>query len=208
MINTLAVFLGTCLLLAMVPGQGAVVILRQAVGEGRRSALMTMLGNETALVVWGVAAALGLTALITASQVAYDTMRIVGAGVLIFLGVQAFLSVRRGQPALGVPEGSFAVRSTGWRSYRAGLVANLTNPKAAVFAMSFLPQFAPRGLPTLPTVVGLAVLWAVMDAIWFTGVIWFVDRAKGLFARSAVRRRLTQVSGAVLIALGLRLATE
>ncbi|RKR91371.1 threonine/homoserine/homoserine lactone efflux protein [Micromonospora pisi] len=208
MINTLAVFLGTCLLLAMVPGPGAAVIFRQAVGDGRRSAFMTMLGNETALVIWGIAAACGLTALVTASQLAYDTMRIVGAGVLIWLGVQALLSVRRGESTFAPPSGTDPGRSSGWRSYRTGLIANLTNPKAAVFAMSFLPQFVPGGLPVLPTVVLLAVLWAVMDALWFSGVIWFIGRARSLFDRSVVRRRLTQFSGAVLIALGLRLVTE
>lgn len=66
MLHDLAIFLGSCLLIGMVPGPGAAVNLRQAVRDGRRSALMTMLGRETSLVLWGLAAAAGLTAVIAA----------------------------------------------------------------------------------------------------------------------------------------------
>lgn len=84
----------------------------------------------------------------------------------------------------------------------------MTNPKVAVFALSFLPQFVPAGYPVSGTLPILAVLWGVVDAIWFTGVIWFIGRAKELFGRSSFRRRLTQLSGVVLIGLGLRLALD
>jgi threonine/homoserine/homoserine lactone efflux protein len=204
--HEIAIFLGTCLLLAMVPGPGAAVILRQAVRDGRRSAVMTMLGNETALVLWGLAAAAGLTALIAASEVAYAVMRVLGAVVLVVLGVQALRTAWRGGSTFEQPEATATTGPTGWQSYRTGVVANLTNPKAAVFALSFLPQFVPAGFPVAATLPVLAVLWGMMDALWFTGVIWFIGRAKELFTRSSFRRRLTQLSGVVLIGLGLRLA--
>jgi threonine/homoserine/homoserine lactone efflux protein len=210
MMQTVVVFAGVCFLLAMVPGPGAMVVLRQAMRDGRGAASMTLLGNETALVLWGCAAAGGLTALITASQVAYDVMRLVGAGVLIFLGVQVILNARRQTPQ-GVPaagEVAVASRPKAWRSYSVGLVANLTNPKAAVFALSFLPQFARPGYPVLPMLVGLSVVWALVDAVWFLLVIWFIEKAKAFFIRAKTWRRLTGLSGAVLIGLGLRLALE
>ena len=172
---------------------------------------MTLLGNETALVVWGVAAAGGLTALITASQVAYDIMRLVGAAVLIVLGIQAIVNARRQAPE-AVPEAAEAAPSPGgrsaWRPYSVGLIANLTNPKAAVFALSFLPQFVQPGNPMLPMLVMLAVLWALVDALWFALVIWFIGKARTYFRRANIWRGLTQLSGAVLIGLGLRLALE
>jgi threonine/homoserine/homoserine lactone efflux protein len=207
-LHELAVFLGTCLLLAMVPGPGAAVILRQAMRDGRRSALMTMLGNETALVLWGLAAAAGLTALITASEVAYSVLRVVGAVVLIVLGAQALRTAWRGSSTFEQPEATAGTGPSGWQSYRTGVIANLTNPKAAVFALSFLPQFVPAGFSVPATLPLLAVLWGVVDAIWFTLVIWFINRSKEIFARSSVRRRLTQLSGVVLIGLGLRLALD
>jgi threonine/homoserine/homoserine lactone efflux protein len=209
--QTLMVFAGVCLLLAMVPGPGAMVILRQAVHDGRRPAFMTLLGNETALLLWGFAAAGGLTVLITASRVAYDTMRLAGAGVLIVLGVQAIVNARRRAPR-AMPDAEETRPSTGrpnaWRPYSVGLIANLTNPKAAVFALSFLPQFAHPGHPALPELMALTVLWALVDAAWFTLVIWFIGKARTYFTRATIWRRLTRLSGAVLIGLGLRLALE
>jgi threonine/homoserine/homoserine lactone efflux protein len=89
-----------------------------------------------------------------------------------------------------------------------GLIANLTNPKAAVFALSFLPQFVHPGRPALPALMSLAVLWALVDAAWFTLVIWFIGKARTYFTRATIWRRLTRISGAVLIGLGLRLALE
>jgi threonine/homoserine/homoserine lactone efflux protein len=206
--RTLLVFSGVCLLLAMVPGPGAMVILRQAVHEGRRPAFLTLLGNETALVLWGFAAAGGLTVLITASRVAYDVMRFAGAGVLLVLGFQAIAGARRRAPQ-AMPEAlPAAARPGGWRPYSVGLIANLTNPKAAVLALSFLPQFVHPGRPALPALMSLAVLWALVDAAWFTLVIWFIGKARTYFTRATIWRRLTRLSGAVLIGLGLRLALE
>jgi threonine/homoserine/homoserine lactone efflux protein len=211
-LHELAIFLGTCLLLTMVPGPGAAVILRQAVRDGRRSALMTMLGQETALVLWGLAAAAGLSAVIAASEVAFTVMRVVGAVVLVVLGVQALRTARRGGSTFEQPATVAATTGptgpTGWQSYRTGLVANVTNPKIAVFSLSFLPQFVPAGFPVSATLPILAVLWGVVDTIWYTGVIWCVDRAKELFGRSSLRHRMTQLSGMVLIGLGLRLALD
>jgi threonine/homoserine/homoserine lactone efflux protein len=207
-IHELTIFLGTCLLLTMVPGPGAAVILRQAVRDGRRSALMTMLGQETALVLWGVAAAAGLSALIAASEVAFAVMRVVGAVVLMVLGVQALRTARRGGSTFEQPGPTATTGPTEWQSYRTGLVANVTNPKIAVFSLSFLPQFVPAGFPVSATLPILAVLWGVVDTIWYTAVIWCVGRAKELFGRSSLRHRLTQLSGMVLIGLGLRLALD
>ena len=209
--RTVVVFAGVCFVLAMVPGPGAMVILRQAVNDGRRSAFMTLLGNETALILWGFAAAGGLTALITASRVAYDVMRLAGAVVLVVLGLQAIINARRRPPRVVPDAGELAATAAGptaWRSYSVGLVANLSNPKAAVFALSFLPQFVPAEYPVLPTLVALSALWAVVDAFWFMLVIWFIGEARAYFTRARVRRRLAWLSGAALIGLGLRLALE
>ena len=72
--------------------------------------------------------------------------------------------------------------------------------------MSFLPQFVSSRASVFPTMLLLASLWAVVDAVWFIGVIWFIEKAKMFFSRVTVWRRMTQISGLVLIGLGLRLA--
>ena len=157
--TTIIAFLGACTLIAASPGPSTVLIIKQSL-HSRRSGFLTVLGNETGVFVWGVVAAFGLTALLAASEMAYDVMRIVGAVVLVGFGVQALRQARRTE---GAPEsgGREDTAPSGWASYRGGLLLNLANPKAAVFALSFLPQFVPEGAPHLLTMVGLAALWAV-----------------------------------------------
>ncbi|MER5936216.1 LysE family translocator [Streptomyces sp. NPDC001928] len=203
--TTLLAFLGACTLVAASPGPSTVLIIKQSL-HSRRSGFLTVLGNETGVFIWGVVAAFGLTALLTASEVAYDVIRIVGAVVLVGFGIQALRQARR---AKGADEGAWeATAKSGWASYRGGLLLNLANPKAAVFAMSFLPQFVPQGAPHLPAMVGLAALWAVYEVGYYGLYVWFVGRLKSVLSRAGVRRRLEQVSGGVLLLLGVRMALE
>lgn len=205
MLSTLLAFLGACTLIAASPGPSTVLIIKQSL-RSRRSGFLTVLGNETGVFVWGVVAACGLTALLAASELAYDVMRVVGAVVLVVFGIQTLRQARRadGQAETGW-EGT---EKSGWASYRGGLLLNLANPKAAIFAMSFLPQFVPDGAPHLPTMIGLAALWAVYETGYYGLYVWFVGRMRAVLSRSGVRRRLEQVSGGVLLLLGVRLALE
>lgn len=204
--TTLIAFLGACTLVAASPGPSTVLIIKQSL-HSRRSGFLTVLGNETGVFIWGVVAALGLTALLTASEVAYDVMRIVGAVVLVGFGVQTLRQARRG--GKGAEAGGWeATPKSGLASYRGGLLLNLANPKAAVFALSFLPQFVPEGAPHLPAMVGLAALWAVYEVGYYGLYVWFVGRMKTLLSRAGVRRRLEQVSGGVLLLLGVRMALD
>lgn len=217
----LIAFVGAAAVVAMVPGPSTVMIMRQAARSGRRAGAATILGNETGVLAWGLAAAFGLSALLLASQLAYDAMRVAGAAILIYLGVKSLWQVRKTTPA-GVaapppapesPESAGSAVPSGpggslWRSFRVGLVTNAANPKAGVFAVSFLPQFVPSGAPVLATLVLFSVLWALIDTIWYLGIVWLVGRARRVIERPGVRRRLEQASGVLLVGLGIRLAAE
>ncbi|WP_128431134.1 LysE family translocator [Streptomyces cyaneus] len=207
--TTLLAFLGACTLVAASPGPSTVLIIKQSL-HSRRSGFLTVLGNETGVFIWGVVAAFGLTALLTASEIAYDVMRIVGAVVLVGFGIQALRQARRakGTPEEDSEDAWAGTQKSGWASYRGGLLLNLANPKAAVFAMSFLPQFVPEGAPHLPAMVGLAALWAVYEVGYYGLYVWFVGRMKSVLSRAGVRRRLEQVSGGVLLLLGVRMALD
>lgn len=205
MLSTLLAFLGACTLIAASPGPSTMLIIQNSL-RSKRAGFLTVLGNETGVFIWGVTAALGLTALLAASQLAYDVMRIVGAAVLIVFGVKALVNARRGQGE-ETDHSAAAVRS-GWRAYRSGLLLNLANPKAAVFAMSFLPQFVPENAPHLATMIGLAALWAVFEIGYYGVYVWFVGRLRKVISRARVRKRLEQVSGGVLLILGIRMAVE
>ncbi|WP_406864950.1 LysE family translocator [Streptomyces sp. HUAS MG47] len=204
--STLIAFLGACTLIAASPGPSTMLIIRQSL-HSKRHGFLTVLGNETGVFVWGVVAACGLTALLAASELAYDTLRVVGAVTLIWFGGKALWDARRSRGSEGEAEAETPYRS-GWSSYRAGLLLNLANPKAAVFAMSFLPQFVPSGAPHLPAMIALAAIWAVYEIGYYGVYVWFIGRMRALISRANVRRRLEQVSGGVLVLLGVRMAME
>ncbi|WP_329090401.1 LysE family translocator [Actinomadura citrea] len=215
MLESLFAFAGAAVLIAMAPGPSTVVIMRQSMRSGRRAGLATVLGNETGVLLWGVAAAVGLSALLAASRLAFEGLRVAGAVVLVWFGVRALWHARRGGPVaagagedLGAGSDGAGAGGSGWRSYRLGLVTNFANPKAGVFAVSFLPQFVPEGWPVAAVLVGFSVLWALIDLVWYTAVVWLVGAARQVLGRPGVRRRLDQVSGVVLVGLGVRLAAE
>ncbi|MFD7279820.1 LysE family translocator [Streptomyces sp. NPDC059862] len=206
MMTSVVAFVGAAFLIAMVPGPSTVVILRRAVVNGRRAGMATVLGNECGVLLWGLAAAVGLSALLLASEVAYVVIRMAGAAVLVWMGARALWQARRAaQPAEG-PAETDAVSLR--RAYWQGLVTNFANPKAGVFAVSFLPQFVPQGAPVLPTLLAFSVIWALVDLIWYLPLVRLAGRVRGVLQRQSVRRRMEQVCGAVLVGLGVRLATE
>lgn len=217
--ETLLAFTGAAVLIAMAPGPSTVVIMRASMLSGRRAGLAAVLGNETGVLAWGLAAAAGLSALLAASRLAYDGLRIAGAAVLVWFGARALWQARRrraGHPADPLDTDGFGAGTGGpagggrtwWGNYRNGLITNAANPKAGVFAVSFLPQFVPSGWSVPAALALLSVLWALIDLAWFTVVVWLVAAARRLLNRPAVRRRLDQLSGVVLVALGVRLAAD
>ncbi|MGW1811006.1 LysE family translocator [Streptomyces sp. NPDC002078] len=199
-------FIGAAFLIAMVPGPSTVVILRRAVVNGRRTGMATVMGNECGVLQWGLAAAFGLSALLLASRVAYDVTRLTGAVVLVAMGARALWQARRDRAEHERPAEADEVSLR--RAYGHGLVTNFANPKAGVFAVSFLPQFVPPGAPVLPVLLAFAVIWVVVDLVWYVPLVWLAGRVGGVLRRPSVRRRLEQISGVVLVGRGVRLVTE
>ncbi|HVK24106.1 MAG TPA: LysE family translocator [Actinokineospora sp.] len=191
-------FLLASFVLAMVPGVGTAMLLKQSIRGGRRGALATMAGMEVGVAVWAVAAGLGLSVLLVASEYAYQALRVIGVAVLVWFGLKALFG-RHDHTADDVP--------TSGSGFRAGLLVNLANPKLAVFAISFLPQFVTPDAPRW-VLLALAGLWVVIDTVWYLMVIALLGKVMGWLRRSTVRTRLERFSGAVLIALGIRLALE
>ncbi|HEU5026250.1 MAG TPA: LysE family translocator [Spirillospora sp.] len=207
MMSSLVAFVGAAFLIAMVPGPSTAVILRRAVMNGRVNGMATVLGNECGVLLWGLAAAFGLSALLLASRLAYDAMRITGAVVLVYMGARALWKARHKGGTDEEPAPPAAAVSHG-RAFRQGLITNFANPKAGVFAVSFLPQFVPHGAPVLATLVLFSVIWALVDTIWYLPMVWLAGRARVLLQRASIRRRMEQVAGLVLLGLGIRLAAE
>lgn len=195
---------------AMVPGPTTALVIRRSALGGARKTLPVVAGMEIGLYAWAVATAFGLSALVAASQIAYTALRIAGAIVLVTLGVLAWLASRKITEDASFDSSDQAPTLTGrwWQQSVAGLLTNLANPKIAVFAFAFYPQFIPTGANVLTTTLLLGLVQAIIDASWFLLVAVFVGRARKFFGRAKVRRRLERTTGTVLIALGAGLALE
>jgi threonine/homoserine/homoserine lactone efflux protein len=198
-------------LVTVIPGLDTALVLRVAVVDGRRYAYATALGIGTGALIWGAAAAAGISVLLTASTVAYTAMRLAGAAYLIYLGATMLRDAWfRSDPLVAVDEP--ALHS--WpRSYRRGVLTNLLNPKVGVFYVAMLPQFLPDGVPALPMGLLLAFIHDVEAMVWFTALIGGVGLARRWLTgsgRAAVRLRrgVDAVAGTVLVALGVRLAVD
>lgn len=194
-------FLLAALALAMLPGPATALLIREAARGDRRRTVGVIAGIEVGIFAWALASALGVAALVAASALAYTVLRAVGAVVLVVLGLQTLWYSRRGATEKPRP----MLRLVG---FRGGLLTNLANPKAAVFAFSFYPQFIPHGVNVFAATALLGAVHVGVDVAWYTVVATAVDRLRGWFARSSVKRWLERVVGTILVALGLRLAIE
>ena len=198
-----------CLVLAALPGPATALFLHRTVRDGRAAGLAAVTGNEIGVFCWALAAGAGLTELLRANRLLFAALHIVGAAVLIWFGVAAWRSARReeddGEFGAGISLRLPAGR-TPWAAFRASLVTVAANPKAAVFAFSFFPQFLPRHGPVFGTTVALGLVQIVIDGTYCAVVVLLASRARRWLSRAAVRRRLERILGATLIALGLDLA--
>ncbi|WP_448621193.1 LysE family translocator [Geodermatophilus sp. URMC 65] len=192
------------LLLTITPGLDTALVLRAAITRGRRDAVATALGVVAGVLAWGAAAAVGVSALLTASTIAYDVLRLVGAGYLVWLGGRILWRLVR-HPAEAAAGSS---RSPGgaWRSARTGLLTNLLNPKVGAFYVSVLPQFLPPGTPALGMGVLLALVHAALSLVWFAVLVLGAVAARRWLQRPGVSRTVEGVTGVALLGLGLRLA--
>jgi threonine/homoserine/homoserine lactone efflux protein len=197
-------FAGVAALIVVVPGPDMALVLRNGVSLGRRAAVATALGINTGLLVWALAAALGIAAVLHASATAFTILKLVGAVYLVWLGARALVDAWR-----GVSE-SNAERPLRRRTspFRQGLLSNLFNPKIALVYTTLIPQFVDRGGSETAQTFLLAAVFIVMGLVWLTGYALLVAQAGALLRRPAVRRAVNAVSGAVLTALGIRLAFE
>jgi threonine/homoserine/homoserine lactone efflux protein len=200
-IGHLAAFLGVSVLVIVTPGQDTALTIRNSLAGGRRGGVFTALGVATGNSVWAVSASVGLAALLAASRPAFEAVRLAGAAFLVYLGAQALVAAFRRAGGGGAPA---ARRLSGRAALRQGLLSNLGNPKVAVFFTSLLPQFA----ASFPALLLLGLVFSSMTLAWLTCYAIAVAKAGNVLRRPAIGRILDAVTGAALVALGLRLATE
>ena len=200
--TALIAFVAAASLLTITPGLDTAMVLRTAAVEGPRTAALAALGIILGCLAWGAAVALGLTALLGASQLAYLGLKWAGAAYLAWLGVGLILKPRSRLDLAGAAPAAVG----NW--WLRGFLTNLLNPKVGVFYISFLPQFVPAHFAAAPFIFLLAAIHGVLGAVWFAALIAATSPLKRWLARTAVVRWIDRVTGIVFIGFGLRLALD
>jgi len=212
-VQHLVAFLVLSVLIVLAPGPDTAIVTKNVLQYGRGPAIRTSFGVVAGLLCWTLASAIGVAALLRASARVFDLLRLAGAAYLIFLGIQAIADSirRRHDPA---PEGSAQSVDHGTSArgrppaFRQGLMSNLLNPKIGVFFTSFLPQFVAPGAPVFWVTFLLGAMFALIGLSWLLTYTVVANRLAAVLRRSAVRRWIERVTGAVLIGFGVRLALE
>ena len=193
-------FLLATILIAVSPGPGAAVTMSSGLRYGYASALRTILGLESALLLQLAIVAIGLGALLTASVVAFDIVKLFGAAYLIWLGIQKW----RAAPEEIDPN---QVHSTKKKLFFEGLLVNLTNPKAIVFIAALTPQFIDPARPQAPQFLIMAATMCSVDTIVMSGYALLATRLRRWLHGARALRAQNRFFGGVFVGAGLLLVS-
>jgi threonine/homoserine/homoserine lactone efflux protein len=202
--NHLLEFAGLAAVIIAIPGPSVLFTVSRALTAGRRTALLTVVGNEIGLLVQATAVAFGIGALVERSAQVFTVVKLAGAAYLVYLGVQAIR--HRRSLAEAVAGNTAPVRPV--RALGDGLAVGTMNPKTIVFFVAVLPQFISPGAGHIPLQMMLlgavfSALALVMDSIWAVGA----GTAGQWLARSP--RRMAAIGGTgglAMIGIGVSLA--
>ncbi|MEV7595857.1 LysE family translocator [Kitasatospora sp. NPDC089797] len=190
------------------PGTSLALLIQQVADGGRRAGLPVVLGTVTGLYAHAALAGLGLSALVMRSSQAFTAVRLAGAVYLVGLGLWTW---RTADATRRTDRGTRSRRRrplprTGHSAYRRALLGNVLNPKAAAIFLTLTPQFLTPHRPVLPQILLLATAQVLLVAAWL--LVWtvLIGSAAATLTSATLRAPIRRLTGAVLVALGLRAA--
>lgn len=197
------VFFSAALALNLSPGPDLLFVLSRTLSGGRRIGVAAACGVCSGALVHVAAAALGISAILATSALAFAVVKYVGAAYLLYLGVQALRSAGAGMQL----DTRVAPRTTAWQAYRQGILVDILNPKAAIFFMAFLPQFVrPDEGAVALQLLALGVLVVLVAIVVECSLVLLAARASSALRENhRLSQWLDRVLGSVLIGLGIRL---
>jgi threonine/homoserine/homoserine lactone efflux protein len=200
----LVTFMLAAALLIVVPGPAVLYVVARSIDQGRVADIISVLGIALGAVVHSLAAAVGITAVLAASALAFGTVKYLGAAYLLYLGITTLLKKPEPQENIVVEPKSL------WQIFRQGFVVNLLNPKTALFFLAFLPQFADpaRGSVPLQTFV-LGLIFVIIALLSDSIYALLAGQLGGWLKQSATfQQRQRYFSGLVYLALGVGTAVS
>ena len=203
-IHDFGLFLAAGILLNLTPGPDTAYILGRSIAQGREAGIASALGICVGSIFHSCAAALGLSAILATTAVAFAAIKLLGAAYLIFLGIKMLLDRRR---QLSLPS-NFRRRTT-IAAFRQGVFTNVLNPKVALFFLAFLPQFIdPASNMKVFAFLMLGLTFVTTGTIWCLILAWFASAfSERLRTNETIGQWLNRAAGALFVFLGLRLAT-
>lgn len=206
MVGQLVAFTLAATVVTVTPGADMALVARRAVADGWRRASVTSAGIVTGLLVHATASAVGISAILVRSATAFTVLKIAGACYLVLLGIFSFRAARR-TAREGADDGVDEPTSRSTRtSFAQGFLNNVLNPKPALFYLAFVPQFLEPGDPVVALTSVFVAIHIAISVVWLLAWAWLVGRA-GVALAPRSRALLERVTGCVLVAFGLRLAT-
>lgn len=188
-------------LLTITPGMDTALIIRTATAVGRKEAIKATLGCHTGCLLWGIAASLGLGALVSVSEMAFDVVKYAGAAYLLWLGVKMLLSPKR-----TLMTDIQRTEEHNW--YLKGMTGNLLNPKIGIFYVSLPAQVLPEGQSLAIWTFGLAIVHVIIAFPWALIIIHAIQSLSRYLQRPSFLRWMDRVTGSLFVLFALKLATS
>lgn len=208
MISNFEAFLVAITILTLTPGLDTALVIRNSSRGGFTDGATTSLGICLGLFVHAGFSALGISAILAQSAELFNTIKLIGAAYLIYLGLSSLKTVVASGGDGSGSALSELVSSSKKRSLREGFLSNVLNPKTAVFYLAFLPQFInPEGSVVLQSLL-MASIHFLIAMVWQCGLAGALTRAKSLLQSARFMRWMEATTGLVLVGLGLKLIFE
>ena len=200
-LETIIMFAAASLLLALAPGPDNIFVLTQSIVHGRKAGIIITLGLCTGLLFHTSIVALGIAAIFQTSLTAFNIIKFIGAGYLLYLAWKAFTS----KESIQQNNETKALKIA--KLYRTGIIMNVTNPKVSIFFMAFLPQFTNVNNGSITVQIVLLGFIFILCALFVFPIISQVSGAigKALYRSDKISRVLNKVAGTVFTALALKL---
>ena len=197
-------FVATVFVVSAIPGPNMLLVMTHGARHGLKRSTATMAGCLTALVIMLSVSAAGLGVFLEAWPRLFDTLRLVGAAYLVWLGVKSW---RAKTSAVDVRDDSGAAHSSRrFTLFRNGFLVASSNPKAILFAAALLPQFIDANLPVLPQFAVLVSTFAEIEVSWYAVYAGLGARIGEKLKSASVARAFNRLTGGVFVGFGAMMA--
>ncbi len=199
-IETLSVFFLASIILALTPGPDNIFVLTQSTIKGYTAGLIITLGLCSGLVVHTLIVAVGIAAIIKSSSIAFMTLKVIGAGYLLYLAYGMFTTKTQ-----KITNKNVCLNN--WQLYKTGIIMNVTNPKVSIFFLAFLPQFINTELDSINSqIVILGLVFVIAALLVFSSVAILAKLVNNLLVKAGnSQQTLNKTAGLVCILLAVNL---